>query len=93
MTIILITGAGKGIGRACALLASSLGAKVIAVARSQSDLDSLAEADARIVGWPVDVNLAEFFLKVTELETIDGLINNVGINRAAPMSEQVKLAA
>ncbi|WP_189637879.1 SDR family NAD(P)-dependent oxidoreductase [Thalassotalea sp. HSM 43] len=85
---ILITGAGKGIGRACALLASSLGAKVIAVARTQSDLDSLVEADAHIVGWPVDVNSAEFFLKVTELETIDGLINNVGINRVAPMSEQ-----
>ena len=37
----LVCGASKGIGRACALMLARAGARVIACARSQSDLDSL----------------------------------------------------
>lgn len=40
---VLITGAGKGIGRETARFMAARGAKVIAMARTQSDLDSLAE--------------------------------------------------
>lgn len=39
---LMITGAGKGIGRETARLMASRGASVVGVSRSQSDLDSLA---------------------------------------------------
>ena len=39
--IALVTGAGKGLGRACALALSAAGAKVIGVARSRDDLVTL----------------------------------------------------
>ena len=37
----IITGAGKGIGRAVALEMAGRGAKVIAMSRTQADLDAL----------------------------------------------------
>mgnify|MGYP002546414518 CR=1 FL=1 len=37
--VAIVTGAGKGIGRAAALAAAAEGATVVAVARTQSDLD------------------------------------------------------
>ena len=37
----LVTGAGKGIGKATAILLAECGANVIALSRTQSDLDSL----------------------------------------------------
>lgn len=38
---VIVTGAGKGIGRATALMLAARGAKVIALTRSAADLDSL----------------------------------------------------
>lgn len=38
---VIVTGAGKGIGRATALMLAARGAKVIALTRTASDLDSL----------------------------------------------------
>lgn len=43
---VIITGAGKGIGRATAILLAERGARVTAISRTQSDLDSL---DARAI--------------------------------------------
>ncbi|MBX2830343.1 MAG: SDR family oxidoreductase [Rhodospirillales bacterium] len=39
---VIITGAGKGIGRACAQTMAARGASVVAMARTQADLDALA---------------------------------------------------
>jgi len=39
---VVVTGAGKGIGRATAIMLASRGAKVIALTRSQQDLESLS---------------------------------------------------
>lgn len=86
---VLITGAGKGIGRACALAASAAGADVIAVARTASDLEQLA-ADCKnpITTWAEDVNQDSFYQRIKALSRLDGLINNAGLNKVAPMLEQ-----
>ncbi|MBY6006167.1 SDR family oxidoreductase [Salipiger bermudensis] len=39
---VIITGAGKGIGHACARVMAARGADVVAITRTQADLDSLA---------------------------------------------------
>ena len=84
----LITGAGKGIGKAIALALAKEGVNVILVARTQEEIDSVAAkvrslrvkalainadvADIKSVNAAVEKALAEF-------GTIDILINNAGI--------------
>jgi NAD(P)-dependent dehydrogenase (short-subunit alcohol dehydrogenase family) len=87
--IILVTGAGRGIGRCCALNCASLGAKVIAVARTATDLDALvAESDGRVENWVHDVASEELTARIRGLSRLDGLVNNAGTNRVGPMVEQ-----
>lgn len=86
---VLIAGAGKGIGLACALMAAECGANVIAVARTQSDLDTLvAQHPGNITGWAMDVASNDFFERVNQLPGLHGLVNNAGINRVGPMDKQ-----
>lgn len=84
----LITGAGKGIGKAIALALAKEGVNIILVARTQEEIDSVAAkirslrvkalaitadvADINSVNAAVEKALAEF-------DTIDILINNAGI--------------
>ncbi|WP_172330067.1 SDR family oxidoreductase [Mangrovicoccus sp. HB161399] len=77
---VIITGAGKGIGRACAELMAARGAEVIALSRTQSDLDSLRAA---IGGRSIRVDLqdpAATRAAMAEAGTADYLINSAGIN-------------
>ena len=86
---ILVTGAGKGIGKACALLADACGANVIAVARTESDLVMLKnESSERLSFWVGDVQDKALYEKIQALPLLHGLINNAGTNRVAPMQEQ-----
>ncbi|TLU66918.1 SDR family oxidoreductase [Thalassotalea litorea] len=89
---IMVTGAGKGIGRACALLAAQCGAYVIAVARTESDLLQLQKDSTELSGtietWSEDVTKASFHQRLKGLSELHGLINNVGTNRVAKMTEQ-----
>jgi len=86
---ILIAGAGKGIGLACAAMAAEYGADVIAVARTESDLDKLvARYPNNITPWVADVTHENFYQRVRELPSLDGLVNNAGINRVGLMQEQ-----
>lgn len=86
---ILVTGAGKGIGKACALLADACGANVIAVARTESDLVALKnESSERLNFWVGDVQDKALYEKIQALPLLHGLINNAGTNRVAPMQEQ-----
>ncbi len=77
---VIITGAGKGIGRACARLMAERGAHVVALSRTQSDLDSLA---TEIGGTGISVDLADpaaARAAMAKAGTADYLINSAGIN-------------
>ena len=43
----LVTGAGKGLGRACSIALAEGGATVIALSRTQSDLDKLEKKNKK----------------------------------------------
>ena len=77
---VIITGAGKGIGRACAQAMAARGARVIAMARTQSDLDTLA-AQCGAVGIKVDLaDTAAARAAMKAAGTADYLINCAGTN-------------
>ena len=77
---VIITGAGKGIGRACAELMAARGADVIALSRTMSDLESLKAAiGCRIIKVDLqDPKAAR--TAMAEAGTADYLINSAGIN-------------
>jgi NAD(P)-dependent dehydrogenase (short-subunit alcohol dehydrogenase family) len=86
---ILVTGAGRGIGRCCAVTCAQLGAEVIAVARTAADLETLAEeSGGQVEAWVCDVASEELLERVAGLERLDGLVNNAGTNRVGPMADQ-----
>lgn len=77
---VIITGAGKGIGRACAKIMAERGAEVIALGRTVSDLDSLRD---EIGSRSITVDLADPAATrraMAEAGTADFLINSAGIN-------------
>ena len=88
--IALITGASRGIGRACSLALSSAGARVVLAARHVDQLDQLA-AEIRSSGgdaFTVEMDLsvpdsvrAAVSKASKEFGRIDILVNNAGITR------------
>ncbi|MEP9353530.1 SDR family oxidoreductase [Xanthobacter sp. KR7-65] len=78
----IVTGAGKGIGRACALALAGAGAHVIAVARTAADLESLEKAaPGRIEAWVEDVRGDALPARIRGLKRLDVLVNNAGTNK------------
>ena len=88
----LVTGAGRGIGRAAALALAAAGAELMLVSRTPRQLAEVAREIARNGGrartLPFDVTdnaaVREAF---AGLEAIDILINNAGVNRPQPFLE------
>ena len=79
----VVTGAGKGIGRDIVLLLAERGARVIAVSRTQSDLDALsAETGCEIVCANLsDAGETQHAAEQAFAEsTVDFLVNNAGIS-------------
>ena len=84
----LVTGAGKGIGKACVEQLVSAGAQVIAVARTAADLDALSQAHpGRVTSWVMDATSSQMLQKIAELPQLDILVNNVGANQPEPISD------
>ncbi len=88
----IVTGAGRGIGLACAAALAQAGAHVVLVARTETEIASLALEIQRAGG-----SAEAFALDVTDLSAvrsgiaaqgpIDILVNNAGTNRPAPFLE------
>ena len=85
--VVLVTGAGKGIGAACVRGFAAEGAKVIAVARTESDLSLLTGEFANVEAWVCDVTDDDFLQRLKNLARLDVLINNAGFNDPKPMLE------
>ncbi|HJP69702.1 MAG TPA: SDR family oxidoreductase [Sphingomicrobium sp.] len=86
--VVLVTGAGRGIGRACAEAFSEAGARVIAVARTLSDLESLYRTSPDLIEpWTVDVSSSDLLAKIDALPKLDVLVNNAGTNRLQSVLE------
>jgi len=84
--IALVTGAGKGIGKACAIALAQAGAKVIIISRTKSDLDKVSKIIKKTKGssqsFECDVtNFTKFNNIVNNLNRLDILVNNAGSNR------------
>jgi NAD(P)-dependent dehydrogenase (short-subunit alcohol dehydrogenase family) len=83
--VALITGASRGIGEACAEAMVEAGARVIAVARSEKDLASLADRLGRAVEiWVEDVKDRSFRERLERVDRLDILLNNAGTNAPQP---------
>ncbi len=91
--IALVTGAGRGIGRGISEGLCACGAKIVAAARTRSELDELVGqikkngGDALAVG--MDVSDLESVRSVVQAALdhfgqIDILVNNAGMNRKSP---------
>lgn len=84
----LITGAGKGIGKAIALALAKEGVNVILLARTQEEIDNVASKarSLRVKALALTADVADINSvnsaidkALTEFKTIDILINNAGI--------------
>jgi NAD(P)-dependent dehydrogenase (short-subunit alcohol dehydrogenase family) len=90
--IALVTGAGRGIGRAVALALSAAGAELVLVSRTRSELDAVAD-DIKVTGGKarglvLDVTRSEAVRDaIAGLDRLDILVNNAGINRPQPFLE------
>ncbi len=90
--IALVTGAGRGIGRAIALALASAGAELILNSRTPAELDAVANDIASRGGrarvLPFDVtDSAAVRAAIAGLSRLDILVNNAGMNRPQPFFE------
>jgi len=84
--IALVTGAGKGIGKASAIALAEAGADLIILSRTKSDLDKVKKQIVKLKrncqSYVCDVsNYDEVKFVFKEIKKIDILINNAGTNR------------
>ena len=81
----LVTGAGKGLGRACAIALAEAGSNLILISRTQKDLDSVSKIakkyKVKSKTYVCDLtNYMKLKKIVEEQKKIDVLINNAGTN-------------
>lgn len=76
----LVTGAGKGIGRETVILLAEYGAEVVAISRTQADLDELAAlTGCQVIQADLSV-VYEARRAAEDAGQVDFLVNNAGIS-------------
>ncbi len=98
--VAIVTGAGRGIGRASALALADAGASIVCVARSVDEIESAAEeirkshsgAGQKALAIACDIvdesQVAHVVARtLSELGRIDVLVNNAGYAKQMPISE------
>jgi NAD(P)-dependent dehydrogenase (short-subunit alcohol dehydrogenase family) len=88
----LVTGAGRGIGRAVAIALAAAGAELVLVSRTAGELEEVAAEIRRQSGQALVVSLdvtdsAAVRDAIAGLERLDILVNNAGLNRPQPFLE------
>ena len=83
--VALVTGAGKGIGKACAIALAEAGANLIIISRTQKDLDKVSKVikkfRSKCTSYTCDVtNYNQIKNIINEQKKIDILVNNAGTN-------------
>ena len=83
--VALVSGAGKGLGRACALALAEAGANLIIISRTQKDLDQVAKIvkkfKSKCKTYVCDItNYNDLKNIINKQSRIDILINNAGTN-------------
>ena len=81
----LVTGAGKGLGRACAIALAEAGSNLIIISRTKKDLDSVSKIIKKLKvkckSYTCDVtNYNEIKTIINKQPRIDILVNNAGNN-------------
>ena len=91
--VVLVTGAGKGIGKEIALACGGAGAHIVAGSRTVSEVEQVAAAvrktGKRAEAWHLDVadvsSIEGFVGKTLDaFGRIDVLVNNAGVNKVQP---------
>ena len=94
--VAIVTGGGRGIGRAIAIAYAAEGARVVIAARSTAQLDEVAaeitEQGGEVLTVPTDLRVrteVESLIQQTvdKFSRIDILVNNAGINPRGPFLE------
>jgi len=96
----LVTGAGKGIGKACAIALAEAGANLIIISRTKSDLDKVKKIILKLkrkcISYVCDVtNYDELKSVFNKIPSLDILVNNAGTNRPeyfTKIKKETKLA-
>lgn len=95
--VILVTGAGRGLGRAMSLALARAGAHIVAAARTTAQLERVVEEvrglGRRAIALPTDITLKSQVEEMVsragvELGAIDVLINNAG-DGSATMGQSI----
>ena len=81
----LVTGAGKGLGRACAIALAEAGANLLIVSRTKKDLDQVSKIikkfKVKCKSYTCDItNYNQIKSIVNQQQRIDILVNNAGNN-------------
>ena len=84
--VALVTGAGKGLGKACSIALAEAGAKVIILSRTKSDLTKVGKIIKKTKGsskaFICDITNADEFKNILKkISRLDILVNNAGNNR------------